>query len=176
MNRRTWLALTGPAIATLAAPVWAQFGGRRGSRGPQEGRKGGDGGAKGQERVNQLEVTLNEFHEDLKLTPAQEPAWESYADKVRALAGDVAKEQAQRGAASTLSVLQRIERTTDIARNRFTALEDIAQAAKALYSSLTPEQQAVSDPRLATIVAAALTPAMPPGMRGAGDAPRRPPN
>jgi hypothetical protein len=169
MNRRTWLAATVPAVAALAAPAWAQFGGRRGNRGSQERSRKEDGSADAKEPVNPLEVTLKEFHDDLKLTAEQEPAWQAYADKVRALAGDVARERAQRLAAPPSGVLQRIDRTTDIARNRFTALEDVAEAAKALYARLTPEQQAASDPRLATIVGAVLV----PGMSEARGGPRR---
>ena len=45
----------------------------------------------------------------------------------------------------------------DVERNKLTALEDIVQAAKTLYASLTPEQQAAADPRLANIVS-------PPGL------------
>lgn len=41
----------------------------------------------------------------------------------------------------------------DVERNKLTALEDIVQAAKTLYASFTPEQQAAADPRLANIVA-----------------------
>ena len=44
------------------------------------------------------------------------------------------------------------DRAVDSARNRLTALEDIAAAAKALYAGFTPSQQSVADPTLATIV------------------------
>ena len=99
-------------------------------------------------------MTLHEFHEDLKLTDAQEPAWESYVEKLRALARDVARESRSRPA--QLDLLQRIDRIVDSARNRLTALEDIAQSAKSLYAGLTPEQQKTADPRLANIIAMPL--------------------
>jgi hypothetical protein len=44
----------------------------------------------------------------------------------------------------------------DAARNRLTALEDIATSAKILYGSLSPQQKVVADPRLATIVSAVV--------------------
>jgi hypothetical protein len=53
-------------------------------------------------------------------------------------------------------VLQRIDRAVDMARDRLTAIEDIALAAKSLYARLTPEQQQVADPRLANIIALPL--------------------
>ena len=120
----------------------------------------------------QTEVVMHELHEDLKLTPAQEPAWQSYADKLQALASDFARERrrAQAGApaGAQLNALQQIDRTLDTARNRLTGLEDIAAAAKTLYASLTPEQKSVADTRLATLIpnSAAERPANPPEQAG----------
>jgi hypothetical protein len=139
--------------AAAAAPALAQIGGRRrGGGGDRQGRPDEKGAP---ERVNALEVTLHELHEDLKLTPEQEPLWESYAEKVRALARDVARESGRRflrdGAPASLP--QQLDRQVDAARNRLTALEDIAQSAKALYARLAPEQQPAADPRLANLMA-----------------------
>ena len=146
MKRRAWSGLLLAGVTTAAL---AQFSGRRGRRGGDDQKKGGE-----EPRVNQIEVTLHEFHEDLKLTDAQEPAWESYVAKLRALAGDVARESRSRP--PQLGLLQRIDRIVDSARNRLTALEDIAQSAKALYAGLTPEQQKMADPRLANLIAMPL--------------------
>jgi protein CpxP len=143
------------AALTLMLPgtVFAQLGGGR--RGRRDGEEKKDkGGA--ELPVNQIEVTLHEFHEDLKLTDAQQPAWEAYVDKVRALINDAAKEQRGQRQSVQTTVLQRIDRIVDSARNRLTALEDIAQSAKSLYSGLTPEQQKMADPRLANLIAMPL--------------------
>jgi periplasmic protein CpxP/Spy len=148
MKKRAWL---GFLLAGIASAALAQLGGaRRGRRG------GGDDQKKGGEepRVNQIEVTLHEFHEDLKLTDAQEPAWENYVTKLRALASDVARESRSRPA--QLGLVQRIDQIVDSARNRLTALEDIAQSAKSLFAGLTPEQQKMADPRLANLIAMPL--------------------
>jgi hypothetical protein len=143
------------AALTLMLPgtVFAQLGGGRRGRRDGEGKKD-KGGA--ELPVNQVEVTLHEFHEDLKLTDAQQPAWEAYVDKVRALINDAAKEQRGQRQSVQTTVLQRIDRIVDSARNRLTALEDIAQSAKSLYSGLTPEQQKMADPRLANLIAMPL--------------------
>ena len=146
MKRRVGFGLLLAGVTTAAL---AQFGGRRGRRGGDDQKKSGE-----EPRVNQLEVTLHEFHEDLKLTDAQEPAWETYVEKLKALARDVARESRSRPA--QLDLLQRIDRIVDSARNRLTALEDIAQSAKSLYAGLTPEQQKTADPRLANIIAMPL--------------------
>ena len=149
MNKRAALALV---LAAAATPALAQFGGSGRRRGGSAGgdRQGRPDEKAAPERVNALEVTLHELHEDLKLTPEQEPLWQSYADKVRALAGDVARESARKPAPASLP--QQLDRQVDAARNRLTALEDIAQSAKALYAKLAPEQQPAADPRLANLM------------------------
>jgi hypothetical protein len=159
VNKRATLALF---LAATAGSAAAQFGGRRrGGMGGQE--KGGEKGAdKGSEpRVNSLEVTAHELHEDLKLTPEQEPLWESYLEKVRALGNDVARDRNRGTLGSNLPA--KIDRIVDIQRNRLTALEDIAQAAKDLYAKLSPEQRPAADPRLANLMSIPLSPA---GARG----------
>jgi len=116
--------------------------------------KGGDDAAKdkggGEPRVNMLETTAHELHEDLKLTPVQEPLWDTYLEKVRLLGNDIARERVQQPSGRT--VTQQIDRVVDTARNRLAALEDIAQAAKELYAKLTPEQQPAANPRLANLM------------------------
>ena len=148
MIRRKLFAFSFAALSLVTPAALAQFGKR--------GKGGGDKG--GREAVSTLEVTLHEFHEDLKLRPEQEPLWQTYADGVRALASDVARERRQ---VMQLAVLQRIDRVVDVARDRLTAVEDIALAAKALYAKLTPEQREVADPRLANLILMPLAGAAP---------------
>lgn len=148
MNKRDALVVL---LAAATGPAVAQFGGRR--RGGGAG-KGGDDASKdrggGEPRVNLLETTAHELHEDLKLTPLQEPLWEAYLEKVRLLGNDIARERVQQPSGRT--VAQQIDRIVDTARNRLAALEDIAQAAKDLYAKLSPEQQPVANPRLANLM------------------------
>ncbi|SRR5258708_39045458 len=150
MSRRKVFALSIAALSLSASGALAQLGGSRRGRASGEGREKG-----GPEQVSPVEVTLHEFHEDLKLSAEQEPAWETYVERIRALANDIARERTQREKAQ-MGVLQRIDRTVDMARDRLTAVEDIALAAKSLYARLTPEQQQVADPRLANLIATPL--------------------
>ena len=99
------------------------MGGRRGSGGNRDRGNDAKNSANEPPRVNLLEVTLQELHEDLKLTQPQEYAWQTYADRVRSLAADLARQASPREAAAPMNVLQRIDRTVDVARNRFTAVE-----------------------------------------------------
>jgi len=169
-TRTAILLLLAGITALSAPPLMAQFrGGFPGGGGSGGGMRGGGGGRDGaadsarnqrparqQNTPGETEVIMHELYEDLKLTPAQQPAWQSYADKVQALASDLARERsrAQAGAqaGAKLNALQQIDRTLDTARNRLTGLEDIAAAAKTLYDSLTPEQKSVADSRLAKII------------------------
>jgi hypothetical protein len=149
MSRRKVFALSIAALSLYASGTLAQLGRR--SRGSGEGREKGGG----QEPVNPIEVTLHEFHEDLKLSAGQEAAWDAYVERIRALMNDIARERVQRDKAQ-IGVLQRVDRVVDMARDRLTAVEDIAISAKALYARLTPEQQQVADPRLANVMAIPL--------------------
>jgi len=156
MSRRAALAA---ALAVVAASASAQFGGRRdtGRGGKAEGGKGGER----REPTPALEVTLHEFHEDLKLAATQEPLFERYAEAIRALANDLARVRSRSVSEAKAALTARIDRNVDTMRNRLAAVEDIATAAKALYASFTTEQQTLADPRLATLMLLPLA-AKPP--------------
>jgi len=142
-------------LVIAAADASAQMGSRRGS-----GRDGVvDRSGKVQENpessVDQLALILAELQQDLKLTADQQAAWDAYARNVEALASDIARERGRMKEVMQMKVLQRLDHAVDVARNRLAAVEDIAAAAKKLYAGLTPQQQSIADPRLATAIAAA---------------------
>ena len=179
MRKRQLLQVLLAAGAALAsARSSAQFGGGRRSGGKAGGPTGGGNAAGGRrEPTPMLEVTLHEFQEDLKLRPDQEPLFEAYAEKVRDLAADVARERRQPATAAKLSLLQRIDHNVDVMRNRLAGIEEVADAARALLSKLSPEQQGSADPRLANLMLVPLAGAGfgglsgPGGSRGAGGPP-----
>ena len=148
--RKGFIVFSVLMLVIAAADASAQVGSRRGDV---------DRSAKVQEKpensVDQLALILAELREDLKLTADQQAAWDAYARNVEALASDVARERNRTKEVMQMKVLQRLDHAVDVARNRLTAVEDIAAAAKKLYAGLTPEQQSMADPRLATAIAAA---------------------
>jgi hypothetical protein len=152
--RKGFIVFSVLMLVIAAADASAQMGSRRGS-----GRGGVDPSAKVQEKpgnsVDQLALILAELHEDLKVTGDQRAAWDAYTRNVEALASDVAREGERTKEVMQMKVLQRLDHAVDVARNRLTAVEDIAAAARKLYAALTPEQQSKADPRLATAIAAA---------------------
>ena len=141
MKKREFFAL---AALSLATPAFAQYGGRRRSN------KAGS-----PEAANPFEVALHELHEDLKLSAEQEKSWQSYEQKMRALIDDQRRDRSR--PAESMDLPKRIDRVVDGARDRLTAMEDVADAAKALYAGLTPDQQAVADPRLANVMSLVLS-------------------
>ena len=166
-------------LAVFATQGIAQIPGGMPGRGMPQGR----GDAVRQDRpqprtppqenvAEQMDFRLYQLREDLKLAPEQERAWSGYAEKVRALGADVARDRDRWGRIEPqVDSMQRIERLADAARNRLTAIEDIAVAAKILYERLSPQQRTVADPRLANFVRLAqesLTgePAPPPDAGG----------
>jgi hypothetical protein len=68
------------------------------------------------------------------------------------MASDIARERNRGRANAQSDPVQRIDHSVDVARDRLTALEDIASAAKTLYASLSPDQKSAANPRLATII------------------------
>jgi hypothetical protein len=153
------------------SPGGGTRGGARGGQGEYGQRPGGEQGPAMQEdAVSLTEYRLQLLREDLKLTSVQQALWNAYADKVSALAADIARERGRLQATLQMKALQRIDQSVDVARNRLTALEEIASAAKSLYGQLAPEQQSLADTRLATTLPTNTV----PGFGGAPDARPRP--
>jgi len=137
------------------------FGGSRGGRGSQSNNKDNANSRAAQQEndfFDQMQFRLALLEEDLHLQPEQRASWESFASRVRAYTGDLARERTR---AMTSSQdrdaggggVQYIEQVADTARNRATALDDIAAAAKTLYASFTVDQRRLADVRMATIIA-----------------------
>jgi len=141
------------AVAPAALAQMPGQGGRPGASG-MGGAPGKGGGVPAEPRVaapaNMTELVsmrLSQLEEDLNLRANQVPLWNAYRDRVMSLLDDVRRE----GRTSVIETTapQRLDALTDVARNRLTATEDVADAGKALYKALTPEQKAVADRRLA---------------------------
>jgi hypothetical protein len=161
MNTK-WMAFTAIAALALAAPMAsAQYpgGGTGGARGGTGGSpshlpdpKRGGPVAEGPVSLQyQVQVQLEDLQDALRLTPAQQGIWGAYSDRLLKLADDIARARFVRRATGEDTALQQFDRLADVAHNRMTAVEDIAEAGKALYSSLSPDQKRTADRRLALI-------------------------
>ena len=132
-------------LAFASAQAQAQFGG---------GRHGGSGSGSRQNAGSepsevtrmtpndQVRMQLNSVRSALRLSPEQNAAWQAYEDRVIELLEDmarVAEPPAGEGA------LKQIDRKVDVVRNRLAALEDLSDAARKLYASLSSDQKIVAD-------------------------------
>ena len=92
-------------------------------------------------------LRMSQLEEDLQITATQMPLWKTYRSRVMDMLEDT--KRGPRVSASETTAPKRLEALADMSRNRLTAVEDIVDAGKALYASLTPAQKEVADRRLA---------------------------
>ena len=92
--------------------------------------------------VEQFNRQLTDAQQRLRITPAQAPAWNAYAVAVGALVSDLGRFETDPLAATSI---QRLDRRVDRARDRYTALENVADTMRALYGTLNDEQRATAD-------------------------------
>lgn len=150
-------------VLALPFASHAQFGGGMGGLGG--GRAGGGHGGHGDGRPPPGDAApgsyredpglaalrgLNELREQLQLKPPQRDAFARYADRVMALAADLQRLPNPARFEGKPAPGQ-LDALADIARNRLTAVEDVVDAGKALYESLSEEQKALADARLARL-------------------------
>jgi hypothetical protein len=150
-----WLWL----VAALALPIAAsaQSPGGAGAKGASKGgigslvRPSDDRPVTGPSLVELVTMRISQLEEDLNLRPDQLGLWKVYRDRVMQMLDDQRRElrTATAYSASETSAPKRLDALADVARNRLTAVEDIVDAGKALYASLTPEQRTLADRRLA---------------------------
>jgi len=164
------------ALAITGMPAESQMpgGGRRGGMkggGDAQGRAAGPTGAAA--IADQLDVQLEDVRQQLHLQKEQEPVWNAYAERVDALMADqFGRRTPPPAAAEHENALRQIDRKVDVRRNRLAAMEDVADAAKALYAKLTPEQQAIAD-RVLPPTVPALYSSIPSGRFGGAQERRR---
>ncbi len=81
------------------------------------------------------------LHQVLKLTPAQEPAWQAYQEKMKAAPMNFP----DRDAMAKLSTPERLDAMQAMAKEHQTVMASHAAATKEFYAQLTPEQQKAFD-------------------------------
>jgi Spy/CpxP family protein refolding chaperone len=95
---------------------------------------------------------LARLKSDLKITAAQEPAWDAYAQQIKQHAGEMqALHNTMRDSAAgntRPSAPERVERQAQFAKKQQEHLERLAVLTKDLYATLTPEQKKLADQRL----------------------------
>jgi hypothetical protein len=187
MAKTVWIAAIAVAmIFTVGkAESLAQFG--RGLGGIFGGSRGGRGDGGNRQNQNshvdrpapdsyqETQHNLMMMKTDLQLTPEQEATWSTFSDKVMVYASDLSMERARIGIPESqrtaVTGLQYIDQATAGARSRVTELEDIRNAANALYGTFTPDQKKIADARMASVISPRPD---AQGGRGGGDPPHYP--
>jgi len=123
-------------------------GGPRGGYGPGAAVgapcEGIGGGAAAAEPSARMEQRLSFLKSELKLTPDQEPAWNAYAEQVKAQLSTILAFHAQPPYAAQ-SLNERMDQRAERMNLRAKQVTAISAAVKDLYAVLTPEQKAVAD-------------------------------
>jgi hypothetical protein len=108
------------------------------------------------------------LRDDLKLTKAQQILFDAYVDRITTLGDDIQRSQVTLRSTKNVELAspQQFGQMIDLARNRLTAIEDIAEAGTILLENLSAEQKTIANSRLAALV----TPLLAGGpMFGLGD-------
>lgn len=93
-----------------------------------------------QERMDQH---ARQLHDALKITPAQEGAWQAYMSALKANMPQ--RGQFDRAAMKDLPAPQRMEKHIEMAKAHIARMESNLAATKTFYATLTPEQQKIFD-------------------------------
>jgi len=121
------------------------MGGMQGHYGMQ-GRMGKMDPAKMQARMEQRQ---NMLKAQLKLTAAQEPAWTTFTAAIKPPAAQMAWQRPDPTEMAKLSTPERLDKMKALQSERHTAMttamDQRAEATRAFYAVLTPEQQKVFD-------------------------------
>ena len=144
------------------------YGGMYGPHGMKQGRMGQRDPAKMQAMRDQRHAALKA---ELKLTPAQEPAWIAFTASMKPMADMKTMQRPDPAEMAKLTTPERLEKMKTMRTQRMAdmtaAMDKHAEATKTFYAALTPEQQKVFD------ASAMQRPGRAPGGR-AGQGPMQP--
>ena len=120
-----------------------------------QGASAGAGYGHSHDPVAAADQRLGRLKADLKITSAQESAWNAYAEQIKQHAGEMQalhnqmRQQHENASGSTRpSAPERVERQAQFAKQQGEYLERLAGLTKDLYAVLTPEQRTLADQRL----------------------------
>jgi hypothetical protein len=161
LSLKTSLLIGLALLATGAS--WAQMsGGMGGMGGGMGGRRGHDSsGPRGDKpkdkdaaptetRIEQINDRLAELKNRLGLSPEQQPQFDKMETRVMAYFLDFTRPAPAVSAQQT--AVQYVQQRLTLAQNRYTLMEDVADAVQGLYKGLTPAQQRIVDQSLPGII------------------------
>ena len=117
-----------------------------------DGRMGRRGGKDAANLQAMIDKHLEKIKGELKITAAQEGAWQAFAGKRKQQASDAQamREKLWQGASATTAAApipapERMEKGIEFMKQRLSQMETMHGALKDLYAALTPEQRTAAD-------------------------------
>ena len=132
------------ALAVAAATYAQPYGGMGQGFGPGMGMGHGHGPMAGVDPAAMADARLTELKAQLKITAAQEAAWQTYAAQAKQQAASMQAMRAQMQAGTGTAPEQMGQRTAAM-QQRAAGMATMTNAFAALYAVLTPEQKAIAD-------------------------------
>jgi Spy/CpxP family protein refolding chaperone len=124
-------------LTSLAAPVYADDHASNNESGCKEHRHS--------DPVANSERHLLAFKKELNITNDQEQAWNTYAEKTRSNVKDIRDRTNEAMHDQPQTAPERFDRHIELMRKRLANFENMDEALKQLYATLTPEQKAIAD-------------------------------
>ena len=153
MNKLILTALVSAGLAAAAPQAMAQTAGAEG--GPQArqfAQRQHDGQRAFRSPTDRVEARLAYLKTALKITDAQQPQWNAFADTLRKQAREASQlmqarkaQMAERQKGARPTAIQRMERRQAMFAAASTRLSETLAATKPLYAALSPDQQKVAD-------------------------------
>ena len=92
-----------------------------------------------------VEDRIAYLHSQLKITPAQDPQWGTFADVMRSNGETMSDLYKQRQAATDLSALDDMKQYATIAQAHADGMKKLVDAFEPLYNSFSPDQKKLAD-------------------------------
>jgi Spy/CpxP family protein refolding chaperone len=137
-------AVAGIALAAAAIVHAQPFGGMGPGFGPGMRMGPGHGPMAGVNPSVMADSRLTDLKTQLKITAAQEPAWQAFAAEAKQQANSMQAVRAKMQQSSG-SAPERMEQRTTAMQERAATMATMTKAFNALYTTLTPEQKAIAD-------------------------------
>lgn len=136
--------VAGVSLAVAAVTYAQPFGGMEHGSGPGMGMEQGHGPMAGGDPSAMINSRLSDLKALLKITTAQEAAWQTFttAAKQQAAGMQTMRTQMQQG---TGTVPERMAQRTTAMQQRAAAMTTMTDAINAVYAVLTPEQKTIAD-------------------------------
>ncbi len=129
------------ALTFLSAPVWAQ------SASSVSAASAPSAASHAQKHADYVEKRIADLHSQLKITPAEQPQWDAFAQTMRDNA--TATDQAFHDRADKLgsqNADDSMKSYAALAQMHADNMQKLASSFSALYATLSPDQKAIADP------------------------------